>query len=122
MLIEGFYKITDLNSGDSDIVSTIKLNPNHEVYNGHFPGQPVVPGVIQLQIIKEILQEILGTKLIMKKVIQVKYLTPVIPDDYSILNIKLSIRNTEEKSIRIDATIVNKETVVTKAKLYFIHN
>ena len=79
MLIKEFYKIISLSSDEFGINSTIKLNQDHEVYKGHFPEQPIVPGVIQLQIVKEILESHLQKKLFMGNVIQVKYLIPITP-------------------------------------------
>lgn len=53
MLLENFYKIIHIKEredGKQEI--EIELNPGHVLYQGHFPGQPVVPGVCTLQIIK----------------------------------------------------------------------
>jgi 3-hydroxyacyl-[acyl-carrier-protein] dehydratase len=32
----------------------VKLNQNHEIFSGHFPGNPILPGVCSLQIAKEL--------------------------------------------------------------------
>lgn len=52
MLLENFYKIIhrkEREDGKREI--EIELNPGHALYQGHFPGQPVVPGVCTLQMI-----------------------------------------------------------------------
>jgi len=41
---------------DNGFTVTITINPEHIVYLGHFPGHPVTPGVIQLQIVHELLE------------------------------------------------------------------
>ena len=59
MLLENFYKIIHIKEredGKQEI--EIELNPGHVLYQGHFPGQPVVPGVCTLQIIKESAEQI----------------------------------------------------------------
>ena len=54
MLLDNFYTILSSESSDSTIWTIqVKLNPGHPVYQGHFPGHPVVPGVCLLQLIKE---------------------------------------------------------------------
>jgi len=57
MLLPDFYHIIHLEQSDKQLSAQIRLNPNHEVYRGHFPQQAVVPGVVQLQIVKELLEQ-----------------------------------------------------------------
>ena len=46
MLLENFYKIIHIKEReDGKQAIEIELNPGHVLYQGHFPGQPVVPGV-----------------------------------------------------------------------------
>ncbi len=119
MLIKDFYKVVEVAVDELNIVAAISLNKNHEVYKGHFPDQPVVPGVIQLQIIKEILENHMEKKLLMSNLIQVKYLIPILPGNYPQLLVSISKKNTDEKSIRIDAFIGIDDVVFSKAKLAF---
>ncbi len=43
MLLENFYKIIHIKEReDGKQAIEIKLNPGHVLYQGHFPGQPVV--------------------------------------------------------------------------------
>ena len=59
MLLENFYKIIHIKEReDGKQAIEIELNPGHVLYQGHFPGQPVVPGVCTLQIIKESAEQI----------------------------------------------------------------
>ena len=119
MLIKDFYKITNLTSNETEINATIKLNPNHEVYKGHFPGQAVVPGVIQLQIVKEILENHLDKELFMGSVSQVKYLIPITPEEINELNISISYKNNEEGNIKTSVLVSFGDAVFTKAKITF---
>jgi len=119
MLIKEFYKIANLSSDDSGIVATTKLNPDHEVYKGHFPGQPVVPGVIQLQIIKEILEDVLEEKLFMGNIIQVKYLIPITPLENPELNFTITNKKTDSNIIKSNVSISFNDKIFTKAKIVF---
>ena len=56
MLIKDFFQIIESRSEEGKLVAVIKLNPEHKIYAGHFPGNPVTPGVVQFQIVKEILE------------------------------------------------------------------
>jgi len=119
MLIKEFYKIANLSSDDSGIIATIKLNPDHEVYKGHFPTQPVVPGVIQLQIIKEILEEVLEAKLFMGKVTQVKYLIPITPTENPELTFTITNKKTDSNNLKSTVSIGFSDDIFTKAKIEF---
>jgi 3-hydroxyacyl-[acyl-carrier-protein] dehydratase len=119
MLIKDFYNINKVVTGESDIDAIISLNKNHEVYDGHFPGQPVVPGVIQLQFVKEILEKCLKLKLLMNFVSQVKYLVPIIPENNARLSIKISINRSVDESLKVKAIIYSEDITFTKANLLF---
>ena len=90
MLIEDFYTIGSVISEGYSLNATLKLNENHVVYQGHFPNQPVVPGVIQLQIIKELLETNLNKSLQIVHIIQAKYLRPIIPQEYPELEVNIN--------------------------------
>jgi|FLOH01.1.fsa_nt_gi 3-hydroxyacyl-[acyl-carrier-protein] dehydratase len=119
MLIKDFYKLIDLSSDGSGIVATLKLNPEHKVYKGHFPNHPVVPGVIQLQIVKELLEQSLGKNLFMGNIQRVKYLKPVVPTNTSQLVFTIIIKETDEQKIGSNVSIGLKDSIFTKAKIEF---
>jgi len=63
-LKESFYTIKEKNwVSESQVDAIIDLNVNHDIYKGHFPEQPIVPGVCQVQFIKEFLEDLMGKKL-----------------------------------------------------------
>ncbi len=119
MLIMDFYEITHSEVDGTDICTTVRLNPDHEVYKGHFPDQPIVPGVIQLQIVKEILEKYLELKLFMSYVSQVKYLVPVVPGNNPELMIKVSVKQLAEEPLKAKVVISSHEKIFTKAGLGF---
>lgn len=119
MLIKDFYKINNLTSKETEIIARIKLNPNHEVYKGHFPGQAVVPGVIQLQIVKEILENHLSKNLFMSNITQVKYLNPITPVEVPELNISITYKNDNAGILKTNVLISFDEIIYTKARISF---
>tara|TARA_B100000959_G_C14888463_1_gene585628 strand:+ start:772 stop:1146 length:375 start_codon:yes stop_codon:yes gene_type:complete len=80
MLFKDFYNKESVIISDSDeIIARIKLNKNHDLYNGHFPNNPITPGVIIIQITKEIMEEALDFDLLLKEIINIKYISPINP-------------------------------------------
>lgn len=119
MLIKDFYKTTNVTFNSLGFEAKIELNTNHEVYKGHFPEQPVVPAVIQLQIAKELLEDVMQAKLMMEKVIQVKYLNLIIPKEYPELIFIFKNSTTEDDKIKSNVNICTGDVIFTKAKLVF---
>ncbi len=113
MLVEGFYNIESIEEGEGEVIGHITLNPNHELFKGHFPEQPVVPGVMQLQIIKEILEEVQNRRLTIRKIKQIKYLTPIIPTQFPRLSFEMRIKNT----LIIGFKVIHGEMIFSKGNL-----
>ena len=55
MLLNNLYTIQSLSEADSQIEATINLMANHAIFSGHFPGQPVLPGVCMMEMVAEVL-------------------------------------------------------------------
>lgn len=80
-LINDFFRVLETSIGESGFSSTIKLNPDHIVYTGHFPGHPVTPGVIQLQIVHELLENHFDKNLRLIKMPNCKFLKILNPKE-----------------------------------------
>ncbi len=52
---------------------------NQPVLQGHFPGRPILPGVMLLSFVKETLSQELGQNCRIKKIIRHKFVKPVFP-------------------------------------------
>lgn len=116
MLITDFYKILEFNNSDHQISAVIKLNKSHEIYKGHFPGQPVVPGVMQLQIIKELAEKAIACELIMSEVSFAKFLNMVDPTITDEIKIEIELAEVESGQYKINARFLGNEVIFTKLK------
>lgn len=58
-----YYKIISIQRCDTGGTFHIALLPECNVYQGHFPGNPVCPGVCNIQTIKECAQILTGSQL-----------------------------------------------------------
>lgn len=80
MLKNDFYTVHDPEPGNNSLVCRIIFNAGHDIFKGHFPQQPVVPGVCMMQIVKELLEEQTGKKLFLQQAPQVKFLQLTLPE------------------------------------------
>ena len=66
----------------SDSAKTvIRLLPSSPVYAAHFPGYPITPGVLLVQLATELLEEREGVALELSEAVNVKFSTPVFPSE-----------------------------------------
>jgi len=113
MLIEGLYTIDDLKSSETDINARITLNANHEIFKGHFPGNPIMPGVCMMQIIKELTEKVLEKELILQTSTNIKFMAKINPETHP--NLLINISYIEEDGIlKIKNTSYFEETLALK--------
>lgn len=80
MILEGdFYTVSGPVTDDGSIQVMLTINPHHDIFRGHFPEQPVVPGVCMLQIVKELLQKSLGKPVRLQTGHDLKFLAVIDP-------------------------------------------
>lgn len=111
MLLKNFYDIQSQSVDESTgaHVFRIRLNPEHEIYKGHFPERPVSPGVCNLQIMKECAERIVGQELTIKEMAQCKMPAMITPDGTPELSVSVSIENVEN-GYKTVASIYNEST------------
>lgn len=89
-MIADYYTLCDEQRlSDSEYLFTVHLNPDCAIYEGHFPGQPVAPGVCQVQIIKDCAERALHRSLRLTHIKQCKFLRTIIPTETETLELHL---------------------------------
>jgi 3-hydroxyacyl-[acyl-carrier-protein] dehydratase len=105
------YQTEDLQHDESGITAGIRLNKDDDVFRGHFPDHPLLPGVCTLQIIKEVLSEVLAKELMLEKAPNIKYLAFIDPFDND--RVQLDVRYTHRDGERIGCSAkVHSGTVI----------
>jgi 3-hydroxyacyl-[acyl-carrier-protein] dehydratase len=106
-----------LREGDSNKLSAmIRLNPSHEIFKGHFPGNPILPGVCVVQILKEILMYQSDNKLILNYASSIKYLSYINPVVNSIINIDVELKEAGDGNIFCIAILYFESVVFCRFK------
>jgi len=118
MLLKDFYKINEIDTVDETTSVTITINKIHKIFKGHFPNNPVMPGVCMMQIIKEITEEVVGATLFMEKCSNVKFMALINPDINNVLKLVLHISETDG-IIKVKNTTHFEETLALKLVAYY---
>jgi 3-hydroxyacyl-[acyl-carrier-protein] dehydratase len=115
MLLKDFYKVLSLDKTDAQKYRAIILvNEKHAVFKGHFPGNPVMPGVCMMQIIKELTEQITNRSLIMQNLSNVKFMALINPEITPELKLELDIAEAEDQTIKVKNTTYFNDTVALK--------
>jgi len=115
MVLKDFYKVlSEEKTGDSKYNITILINEKHEVFKGHFPGNPIMPGVCMIQIIKELTATITKSTLIIQTLSNVKFMALINPEVTPELRLELDITTTEEDLVKVKNTTYFNDTVALK--------
>ncbi len=91
MLMNDFYSIEYIQREPNSISCKVAFNSQHDIFKGHFPGQPVVPGVCMMQMVKELLEQAVDKALWLRNAGQVKFLQLITPDVQPIINVSWSV-------------------------------
>ena len=93
----------------------IKLNPECFIYKAHFPGKPITPGVCLVQIGKELMEELSGQLLSLKRLKNAKFLSIVTPDES--VEVKYEIVKLTETDREFSAKLTVTSAGEVKAKI-----
>jgi 3-hydroxyacyl-[acyl-carrier-protein] dehydratase len=114
MLAGNFYKVTAQQQDAGQVTSTIELNADHPIFGGHFPDQPVVPGVCMMQTITEILSAALQQPVKLKKANQMKFLNMIDPVQEPLVDVTVSYKEEAEGSWKVTATLKRDDKTFMK--------
>lgn len=118
MLLNSFFHIVgDATDNDGSFSVSVRLNPAHPIYRVHFPGQPVTPGVCQLQMVMEILSDRLGRRLVLTDVKNVKYMAVIVPDDVPLLSVDFRKVALEGEVCTLTAVLSHGSQVFSKMSM-----
>jgi len=112
------YKLEKIstNSESSEYQYAVELDANHDIFKGHFPGQPVLPGVCQIEILSNSLEKETGRQVFIQNAKNIKFLKIIDPLISKLLILKVSILESSSESIRVSAVLDTDEGAYFKFK------
>ena len=80
-LRDNYYRIKNIQRDDRDCIVAVKILPDCNIFNGHFPGNPICPGACSIEIIRECACLLTGWKLTVSSIRQCRFITVARPEN-----------------------------------------
>ena len=116
MLLNDFFTISDKVTSETEIWAELFINANHKIFEGHFANQPVVPGVCMMQMIKEIIEQVLGKATNLVQAAEMKFMAVINPQENNLIQATIKYAADESGVINIQASLYKDELVHFKFK------
>lgn len=115
MPLNSFFTYSLLTCDESSIRATIAIDPKHAIFEGHFPGNPVSPGVTQIEIIRQIISEALQKNLMLCEAKDIKYITPILPAQMDAIHLKAEY-SIDSDRIKLNCVLSANDVIFTKIR------
>jgi FabA-like domain. len=125
-LKNNLYKIISKEEVNSIFNYTVELNPSCVIYQAHFPGEPITPGVCIVQIGKEVIEDLLleqssaSRRLEIIKAKNIKFLSIISPNETPILTYQVRKLGFSDDNMTIETQIVVNSDDKSMAKISLV--
>jgi 3-hydroxyacyl-[acyl-carrier-protein] dehydratase len=113
------FQILSSEQSDGKVTAQVSINKDSEIFTGHFPDEPVVPGACILQLVKDVLEDAFKKPLLLRKASHLKFISMIIPEDDQEATLEL-IYKTEEDVLQVTAKLSTAHLVCFKFQGSFV--
>ena len=117
--LDNLFHIESIKEAENGFAALLCCNPEHLIYQAHFPGNPITPGACLLQTAGELLQRKLGRQLFLKASKNVKYLNVLVPSKGKEVRFTFSNLVESKTECKAQVVIADEASVYTKMSLTF---
>lgn len=114
MLKGSFYNISVQEISAGKMEAALGFDVSHAIFGGHFPGQPVVPGVCMLQIVTELVEELAGSPVTLKNGQDLKFLHVIDPRIHTRVLAEIQLQPAAGGETGVQARFFSGDTVFFK--------
>lgn len=115
MLHNTFFRILQEAPAPGVVKALLSIDKDHEILKGHFPGQPVVPGVCMMQIVKELVERQTKRALRLTEAENIKFLSVIDPTRNNEIEASISFSD-DNGVISLNASLFSGSLVFFKLK------
>ena len=79
-------------SAEGVILAEFVFDPNLPLFRGHFPGKPLVPGILCIEMVRQAVERARGERFKIRRVEKAKFTTEISPGRSVALEVRLTPR------------------------------
>jgi len=113
-LTTDIFQIISTELSDGKTIAKINNNPQSEIFKGHFPNQPIVPGACILQLVKDVLEDAVQKPLQLIKAEQLKFISMLVPGNEQELTMDIYYKILENGNYKTTAKLAVCDMVCFK--------
>ena len=121
MIGTNWHFLTDISVDGLDEISAVaEIHPDSPWFSGHFPGNPILPGIAQLEMVSDLLKKTVGQQLKIDSVRQVRFKQTIKPDARILIKIRPVKNKARNYSFRmmVQDAIACRGVVSTSAYIF----
>ncbi|MFT4153985.1 3-hydroxyacyl-ACP dehydratase [Parafilimonas sp.] len=116
MLKNALYSIQKIEQAAGSVEALIELNSEHAIFKGHFPVRAVLPGVCMMQMVKELLEQAVNSKLQLVRADEIKFLRIIEPEANAVIIFSIDYSKENDGAFNVNAKISKAGAVCYKMK------
>ena len=114
MLLQDFFKIIKTDITQNEALTELALNPQHAIFQGHFPGYPITPGVCVTQMAVDLFSLIQQQEFVMMSAKSIKFLQIIKPEEHPRVHYRMNWEPIDEQQYRLKAVVYHEDTIFAK--------
>ena len=116
LLLHDFGQITALENGPEKSVYSVSINPKSQIFQGHFPGNPICPGVCHIELIRYCSSLAVSRNLQLATIKKCRFTSVVRPTEPVSLQLVVTIADKTDNGCEIKAEITDGQASVCYAE------
>lgn len=114
MFLDTLFHIDSEQISDNQADFTVRLNPSHPIYKGHFPNDPITPGVCVVQIAIDLFTHLRRQEYILSQAKNIKFIQIIRPHEYEQVEYRLSWEPLDDGNYTVKVVVAHNETIFSK--------
>lgn len=120
ILPSGLYIVSQHQQVNESNHYILILNPNHPIYEGHFPLNPILPGACFIQIATELAEQVIGQELRLTQLKAAKFPNPLNPNQTPSIDLIITCSPTLAGHWSVKAIASTSTTIFLKFQGTFV--